>query len=177
MEQFFSLLTLQAQLALLMIIGIWFSKKGIINDQGRKCLTDLVIDIILPCNILQSFRIDLTLDMLRSALSILIVSIVLQLFYGVFCAAAYNHSSCTRKAVLQRPLAHARRDAVRNFARERRAFFHRIEQSRIGALVEILPHGRTPEYLLSEVVRRASFGNFHLDGRVIYGRIDHLESE
>lgn len=101
MEQFFSLLTLQAQLALLMIIGIWFSKKGIINDQGRKCLTDLVIDIILPCNILQSFRIDLTLDMLRSALSILIVSIVLQLFYGVFCAAAYNHYSCTRKAVLQ----------------------------------------------------------------------------
>ena len=101
MEQFFSLLTLQAQLALLMIVGIWFSKKGIINDQGRKCLTDLVIDIILPCNILQSFRIDLTLDMLRSALSILIVSIVLQLFYGVFCAAAYNHSSCTRKAVLQ----------------------------------------------------------------------------
>lgn len=90
MEQFFSLLTLQAQLALLMIIGIWFSQKGIINDQGRKCLTDLVIDIILPCNILQSFRIDLTLDMLRSALSILIVSIVLQLFYGVFCAAAYN---------------------------------------------------------------------------------------
>ena len=76
MEQFFSLLTLQAQLALLMIIGIWFSQKGIINDQGRKCLTDLVIDIILPCNILQSFRIDLTLDMLRSALSILIVSIV-----------------------------------------------------------------------------------------------------
>ena len=74
MEQFFSLLTLQAQLALLMIIGIWFSKKGIINDQGRKCLTDLVIDIVLPCNILQSFRIDLTLDMLRSALSILIVS-------------------------------------------------------------------------------------------------------
>mgnify|MGYP004633109531 FL=1 len=101
MEQFFSLLTLQAQLALLMIIGIWFSKKGIINDQGRKCLTDLVIDIILPCNILQSFRIDLTLDMLRSALSILIVSIVLQLFYGVFCAAAYNRYSCTRKAVLQ----------------------------------------------------------------------------
>ncbi len=28
MEQFFSLLTLQAQLALLMIIGIWFSKKA-----------------------------------------------------------------------------------------------------------------------------------------------------
>ena len=41
------------------------------------------------------------MDMLRSALSILIVSIVLQLFYGVFCAAAYNHYSCTRKAVLQ----------------------------------------------------------------------------
>ncbi len=81
------------------------------------------------------------------------------------------------RTVLQRPLAHTRRDAVGNFARERRAFFHRVEQGRIGALVEILPHGRTSEYLLSEVVRRASLGNFHLDGRVIYGRIDHLESE
>ena len=81
------------------------------------------------------------------------------------------------RTVLQRPLAHTRRDAVGNFTRERRAFFHRVEQGRIGALVEILPHGRTSEYLLSEVVRRASLGNFHLDGRVIYGRIDHLESE
>ena len=81
------------------------------------------------------------------------------------------------RTVLQRPLAHTRRDAVGNFARKRRAFFHRVEQGRIGALVEILPHSRTSKYLLSEVVRRASLGNFHLDGRVIYGRIDHLESE
>ena len=56
---------------------------------------------------------------------------------------------------------------------------HGLQQplGRIGALVEILPHSRTSKYLLSEVVRRASLGNFHLDGRVIYGRIDHLESE
>lgn len=101
MEQFFSLLTLQAQLALLMIIGIWFSKKGIINDQGRKCLTDLVIDIILPCNIIQSFRIDFSWDVLKSTLAIFIVSILLQLFCAVVCAVGYNHYPYARKAVFQ----------------------------------------------------------------------------
>lgn len=101
MEQFFSLLTLQAQLALLMIIGIWFSQKGIINDQGRKCLTDLVIDIILPCNIIQSFRIDFSWDVLKSTLAIFIVSILLQLFCAVVCAVGYNHYPYARKAVFQ----------------------------------------------------------------------------
>ena len=58
MEQFFDLLTLQGQLALLVVVGIVLTRRGVITAQGRKCLTDLVIDIILPCNIIQSFRME-----------------------------------------------------------------------------------------------------------------------
>ena len=101
MEQFFSLLTLQGQLALLIAIGVLFAKRGIINAQGRKCLTDLVIDIILPCNIIQSFRMEFSWDVLKSTLAIFIVSILLQLFCAVVCAVGYNRYPYARKAVFQ----------------------------------------------------------------------------
>lgn len=43
MAEISSLLTLQGQLALLTLIGFFLARKGIINAQGRKCLTDLLI--------------------------------------------------------------------------------------------------------------------------------------
>ena len=79
--------------------------------------------------------------------------------------------------VLQRPLAHACGNAVGNFARERRTVVHRVEQLRVSLLVEILTHGGASEYLLSEIVRRTTFGSLDLHGVVIYRRIDHLEPE
>lgn len=48
MAEISSLLTLQGQLALLTLIGFFLARKGIINAQGRKCLTDLLINVILP---------------------------------------------------------------------------------------------------------------------------------
>ena len=101
MEQFFDLLTLQGQLALLVVVGIVLTRRGIITTQGRKCLTDLVIDIILPCNIIQSFRMEFSWEVLQSTLTILIVSILLQLFCAVVCAVGYNRYPYARKAVFQ----------------------------------------------------------------------------
>lgn len=79
--------------------------------------------------------------------------------------------------VLQRPLAHARRDTVGNLPREGRTVLHRIDKGVVSSLVQILAHGCAPEYPFPEIVRRTSFGSLHLDGGVVYGRIDHLESE
>ena len=81
------------------------------------------------------------------------------------------------RAVLQRPLPHARRDAVGDLARQARAVFHRIDQRFVSRLVQVLAHGGAPEHLLAEIVRRTSFGGINLDGGVVYSRIDHLESE
>ena len=79
--------------------------------------------------------------------------------------------------VLQRPLAHACRDTVGNLPREGRTVLHRIDKGVVSSLVQILAHGCAPEYPVPEIVRRTSFGSLHLDGGVVYGRIDHLESE
>lgn len=101
MSEVFRMLTLQGQLALLVILGIYLWRKGIINAQGKKCLSDLVIDVILPCNIIQSFRMEFNWEILKSTFVILIVSLVIQLGCDVICRVVYRHYNYGRRAVLQ----------------------------------------------------------------------------
>ena len=101
MPEFSTMLSLQAQMMFLLAVGIFLAKKNVITEQGRACLTDLLFFVILPANIIQSFRIEFNLDILRSTLSILILSILLQSLYGVMCAFCYNRYSFARKSVFQ----------------------------------------------------------------------------
>ena len=95
------MLDLQAQMMLLLAIGVFLAKKKLITDQGRACLTDLLLFIILPANIIQSFRIEFNAEIFRSTRDILILSILLQVLYGVVCAVCYNRYPFARKAVMQ----------------------------------------------------------------------------
>lgn len=101
MPEFSTMLSLQAQMMLLLACGIILTKKGILNEQGRACLTDLLLLFILPANIIQSFRIEFNMDILRSTLDILILSVLLQTLYGLMCAFCYNRYPFRRKAVFQ----------------------------------------------------------------------------
>ena len=47
MPEFSTMLDLQAQMMLLLAIGVFLAKKKLIPDQGRACLTDLLLFIIL----------------------------------------------------------------------------------------------------------------------------------
>ena len=82
-SEFSTMLDLQAQMMLLLAIGVFLAKKKLITDQGRACLTDLLLFIILPANIIQSFRIEFNAEIFRSTRDILILSILLQVLYGV----------------------------------------------------------------------------------------------
>ena len=55
MELFWEMLSLQGTLFLLILAGILAKKTGIVSETGRKTLSDLLIYIVLPCNILESF--------------------------------------------------------------------------------------------------------------------------
>ena len=101
MAEISSLLTLQGQLALLTLIGFFLARKGIINAQGRKCLTDLLINVILPANIIQSFLVEFSWDVLKSSASILIISMALQIGCVLLCAFGYNWLPFARRSVYQ----------------------------------------------------------------------------
>ena len=49
------LLQMQGELLLLMILGFILTRVGIVKAEGRKLLTDLVVDVTLPASILHSF--------------------------------------------------------------------------------------------------------------------------
>lgn len=49
------MLNLQAELFLLILVGFFLKKRGIVDVKCRKCLSDMLINVILPANIVNSF--------------------------------------------------------------------------------------------------------------------------
>lgn len=85
-------LELQLILFLVMGAGIVLTKLGVITASGRKCLTDLLIDLILPCNILCSFQIEMSREILLATLWVLGIACGIQaacylLGKWIFCFA------------------------------------------------------------------------------------------
>ena len=85
-------LELQLILFLVMGAGLVLTKLGVITASGRKCLTDLLIDLILPCNILCSFQIEMSREILLATLWVLGIACGIQaacylLGKWIFCFA------------------------------------------------------------------------------------------
>jgi len=57
---------MQGMLFSLMILGAFLKKKGIITDEGKRVIADLVIFVTLPCSIIESFEVELSMDILKS---------------------------------------------------------------------------------------------------------------
>ena len=95
------LLSLQAMMFLLIGAGVFLKKKNIITGEGRKVLTDLIVDIILPCNIIGAFYTAFDKEMLISGLQILIVSLALQLFCMLISGFCYKRVPKSQRVILQ----------------------------------------------------------------------------
>lgn len=79
-----NVLYLQIAIVLLIIVGIVLKKIKIISEQGKKELTNLVIYLILPCNILKAFIVDFQAGMGADFVKIVIISIAIQLFSLIY---------------------------------------------------------------------------------------------
>ena len=69
------LLSLQGSIFLLMLAGLVMKKIGIVGETGQKNMTDLVLNLILPCNIIRSFQIEFSWETMHSFGTILAVSV------------------------------------------------------------------------------------------------------
>lgn len=70
-----SLLKLLVQLFLLMLAGFIFTKRKTLDSKGRKLITDLVMDFLLPCSIFKSFIGALNTVSLGSMINIIFISL------------------------------------------------------------------------------------------------------
>lgn len=96
-----SMLDMQGTLFLLILVGIYAQKKGIITERNRKKFTDFIIEIILPCNIVNSFLIDWSYNILLNCLTVLTVAAVTQVLYVLLSRMLFRKSSRNRQAVLR----------------------------------------------------------------------------
>lgn len=95
------LLDLQIMMFLLMGAGVVLKKRNIITKEGRGVLTDLIIDIILPCNIITAFSQPLDHDVLISGLQTLVISLLLQLLCTFISAFCYRRVPKRQRMILQ----------------------------------------------------------------------------
>jgi predicted permease len=96
-----SLINLQGMLFLLVGAGIILRKKGILHEEAKAVLTDLVIYFILPCNIISSFLIEFNRKVLMEFAIILVIATLIQVVCLILANSLYRKEPGGRKKVLQ----------------------------------------------------------------------------
>ena len=94
------LISLQLRMFLIMLVGLFFRKKNIISQDGKKNLTDLVIYLILPCNIVKSFMIEFDSSTLLNFGWILLISVLIQVFCAILAKKLYRRTEEEHRPVL-----------------------------------------------------------------------------
>lgn len=95
------LFSLQGTLFLMMLIGAYLKKRGIIDANGKKCLTDLCVNVVIPCNIFKSCLIEFNMGIFRSCTLLLVSAIVMQLICLTLNRFIFNRYAPQQKKVLQ----------------------------------------------------------------------------
>jgi len=91
----------QGTVFILMLVGLILKKKGIIDVAGRTTLTDLCINVIIPCNIFKSFLMNSTMEMLRACLLTIVVGFAIEGFCLVLNKFLFNKFPDKKKKILQ----------------------------------------------------------------------------
>ena len=93
--------SLQGTLFAMMLIGAWLKKRGIVDDNGKKCLTDLCVNIVIPCNIFKSCLIEFNMGIFKSCAMLLLSAVILQLLCLTLNKFIFNRYPSQQKKVLQ----------------------------------------------------------------------------
>ena len=95
------LFNLQGSLFIMILAGAVLKRKGIIDESGKRCLTDLCVNIIIPCNIVKSCLIEFDISIMKACGLLLAVGIVMQLLCVFLNRFLFNGFEEHQKKVLQ----------------------------------------------------------------------------
>ena len=93
---------LRLQFIIFSLIGIGFvtRKKGIVSREGQRSITDLVINVVLPCNIVTSFVQELPDSALRDCAMIFLISVGMEAMCMLYARVAYRNVEENKKKCL-----------------------------------------------------------------------------
>ena len=94
-------LSLQVVIFGLIAVGFLVKRIGIISDAGQKNINDLVIYVILPCNILKAFLNGNTEGKLNAYFTVLLISLGIQVFCVLYGKLMYRKETEGRRKCLE----------------------------------------------------------------------------
>lgn len=95
------LLDLQFTMFIMIAVGMLLKKIKIIGTEGQKNFTDLVIYVVLPCNIVKSFLVEFNYKIFITFAGVLAISVVIQLLCSLLGRVLYNNMELPKKKCLQ----------------------------------------------------------------------------
>lgn len=100
-----NLFTQQGMIFVLIVAGVLIKRLNIVNDEGQKCMTNLVIDVILPCNIIKAFCIEFSKQKSNELVLVFAVAVLVQIIsyiYGriMFCNEDEGRKKCLRYGII-----------------------------------------------------------------------------
>ena len=95
------MIELQIQIFLLAVVGFVLGKIGVLNTETRDHLVDVILMVVLPCSILESFEMELSPEILSSTLNVLVISCGIQCFYWIWNHIFYRNAEEGRRICLK----------------------------------------------------------------------------
>lgn len=102
MEGFVQMAELQSVLLIYLVVGFVCNKVGIITHENQQKFIDLITNVLMACMVFNSFK-DITWEMLSSAFSVLVVSLLICLLSWALGRVLYRRFPENE----QRPLRYA----------------------------------------------------------------------
>lgn len=96
-----NLWTLQLMMFSLMTIGALLVKSGAVRAENKEILTELMLYLFLPCNIVNSFRMHFEIDILKKCALILGISVLYQMICYICSRSFYKQKTSEIRRVLQ----------------------------------------------------------------------------
>jgi hypothetical protein len=96
-----NLWALQIMMFLLLASGVVLKRVGILKEEGKGMMTDIVLYFFLPCNIVSSFNMEFQLDILKKFAVVLLVSCLVQALTYTLSRTLYNRKPDGVKRVMQ----------------------------------------------------------------------------
>lgn len=96
-----TVVNLQLIMFTLCLCGYVLTKAGVVTPERRKGLSDLLIGLILPCNIICSFMIELKREILTDAVFVLGIALAVQVMSYVMGLFLYRGQPMGRQKVLR----------------------------------------------------------------------------
>ncbi len=82
-------------------LGYLLCRMGILQPKDRAVFSKAVVNLFLPCNIVNSFLSNTNANVLQDFLVVLIISICIQIFCTILAKLLYNRRPASQKPILQ----------------------------------------------------------------------------